>query len=81
MRVIEAVAARLDQSVKMAANLGVELTSTDPSSESQLRNAVWRCIFCRHRSECAEWVGAGVAGVPSFCRNREFYFARARDGG
>ncbi len=81
MRVIEAVAARLDQSIKMAANLGVELTSTDPSSESQLRNAVWHCIFCRHGSECAEWVDAGVAGVPSFCRNREFYFARARDGG
>lgn len=76
MRVIETVAARLDQSVRMAANLGIDLPSSDLSSESQIRNAIWRCIFCRHGSECAEWIRAGTPGVPAFCRNRDFYLGR-----
>jgi hypothetical protein len=79
MRVIEAVAARLDQSVKMAGNLGIDLPSSGLSSENQIRNAIWRCIFCRHGSECAEWVYAGTRGVPGFCRNSEFYLGRALD--
>ncbi len=79
MRVIEAVAARLDQSVKMVANLGIELPSSDLASENQIRNAIWRCIFCRHGQECGEWVRAGTLGVPEFCRNREFYLGRVRD--
>ncbi|WP_376767724.1 DUF6455 family protein [Mesorhizobium zhangyense] len=49
------------------------------SSENQIRNAIWRCIFCRHGSECGEWVNAGTRGVPGFCRNREFYLGRTRD--
>ncbi len=53
MRVIEAVAARLDQSVKMAANLGIELPSADLASENQIRNAIWRSIFCSHGHEWA----------------------------
>lgn len=53
---IEAVAARLDQSVKIAANFGIELPSSDLASENQIRNAIWRCIFCRHGRECSEWV-------------------------
>lgn len=79
MRVIEAVAARLHQSVRMVANLGIELPTSSLSSENQIRNAIWRCIFCRHGSECAEWVNAGRPGVPGFCRNREFYLGRALD--
>jgi hypothetical protein len=79
MRVIEAVAARLDQSVRMAGNLGIELPSSDLSSENQIRHAIWRCIFCRHGSECAEWMNAGSPGVPGFCRNREFSLGLTRD--
>jgi hypothetical protein len=40
MRAIEVVAARLDQSLKMAANLGIDLPSEALSSESQIRNAI-----------------------------------------
>lgn len=76
MRMFEAVAARLDQSVKMANNLEIDLPSADIWSESQIRNAIWRCIFCRHGSECSEWIGAERPGVPEFCRNREFYLGR-----
>lgn len=79
MRVIEAVAARLDQSVRMAGNLKIELPSSSLSSENQIRNAIWRCIFCRHGSECAEWVNAATPGVPRFCGNREFYLGRTFD--
>ena len=53
MRVIEAVAARLDQSVRMATHLGIELPTSSLSSENQIRNAIWRCIFCGHGPECA----------------------------
>lgn len=74
MRVIEAVAARLDQSVKMVANLGIELPSSDLSSETRSAK-IWRCIFCRHGSECAEWVSARTPGVT----DREFYLGCARD--
>ncbi len=79
MRVIEAVAARLDQSVKMAGNLGIDLPTSSLSSENQIRNAIWRCIFCRHGSECAEWVNAGKPDVPGFCRNRDFYLGRTHN--
>ena len=79
MRVIEAVAARLDQSVRMAGNLKIELPSSSLSSENQIRNAIWRCIFCRHGSECAEWVDAGSPDVPEYCRNRVFYLGLTRD--
>lgn len=79
MQMIETVAARLDQSVKMAANLGIDLPSADLLSESQIRNAIWRCIFCSHGSKCSDWVRAGTPGVPEFCRNREFYLGCARD--
>lgn len=76
MRMMEAVGARLDQSVRMAANLGIDLPADDLASESMIRRAIWRCIFCRHGAECAEWVDAGHADVPDFCRNREFYLGR-----
>jgi hypothetical protein len=79
MRMIEAAATRLDQSVKMAANLGITLPTSGLSSEHQIRNAIWRCILCRHGSECAEWVKSGTPSVPGFCRNREFYLGRVRD--
>jgi hypothetical protein len=79
MRMIEAAATRLDQSVKMGGNLRIELPTSGLSSEHQIRNAIWRCILCRHGSECAEWVNSGTPGVPDFCRNREFYLGRARD--
>lgn len=79
MRTIEAVPARLDQSVKMAANLGIDLPSSGLWSENRIRNAIWRCIFCRHGSERAEWVKGRVPDVSGFCRNREFYLGRARD--
>ncbi|WP_432417024.1 DUF6455 family protein [Mesorhizobium australicum] len=49
------------------------------SSENQIRNAIWRCIFCGHGSACAEWVNAGTTGVPEYCRNREFYLGLTRD--
>lgn len=78
MRMLEAVAARLDQSVKMASNLEIDLPSEDMWSENQIRNAIWRCIFCRRGSECAEWIRAERHGVPEFCRNREFYLGRVR---
>ena len=39
MRMIEAVAARLYQPVKMAANLGIELPSSNLVSENQIHNA------------------------------------------
>ena len=38
MRVIEAVAARLDQSVRMAGNLGIELPTSGLSSLSSCRS-------------------------------------------
>lgn len=79
MRMLEAAAARLDQSVKMATNLDIDLPSADIWSESQIRSAIWRCLFCRHGSECAEWLQAKRHGVPEFCRNREFYLGRVRD--
>ena len=79
MRVIEAVAARLDQSVRMARNLGIDLPISGLSSENQVRNAIWRCIFCRHGSECADWINAATPGVPEYCRNRDFYLGLARD--
>jgi hypothetical protein len=50
MRVIDAVAVRLDQSVKMAGNLGIDLPTSSLSSENQIRNAIWRCNFCSHGS-------------------------------
>ncbi len=40
MRMIEADAARLDQSIKMAGNLGITLPSSGLSSENQVRNAI-----------------------------------------
>jgi hypothetical protein len=79
MRMIEAAAARLDQSVEMASNLGITLPSAGLLSENQIRNTIWRCILCKHGSECAEWVNAGTPGVPGFCTNREFYLGRALD--
>jgi hypothetical protein len=79
MRVIEAVAARLDQSVKVAANLGIDLLTSGLSSENQIRNAIWRCILCTHGSACAEWIKARKPGVPGFCANREFYLGLFRD--
>ena len=79
MSVIEAVAARLDQSVKMAGNLGSVLPTSSLSSKNRIRNAIWRCIFCSHGSECAEWVNAGTPGVLDFCRNREFNLGLTRE--
>ena len=79
MRLIEAVAARLDQSVRMAGNLGIELPTSGLSSENHIRNAIWCCVLCRYGSECAEWVNSGTPDVPGFCRNREFYLGRALD--
>jgi hypothetical protein len=81
MRMIDAVGARLNQSVKMMANLGIDLPSADPSAENRIRGAIWRCILCRHGSECSEWIQVARPGVPSFCSNREFYLGRIRDKG
>jgi hypothetical protein len=47
MRMIEAAAARLDQSVEMASNLGITLPSAGLLSENQIRNTIWRCILCK----------------------------------
>lgn len=79
MRVIEAVGARLDQSVRMATNLGIDLPAENLASENMIRRAIWRCIFCRHGTECADWLSTGEAGVPDFCRNRKFYLGRTRE--
>jgi hypothetical protein len=81
MRVIDAVGARLHQSVRMADKLGIDLPAENLASESTIRRAIWRCIFCRHGTECADWLSAGAPGVPDFCGNREFYLGRAREAG
>lgn len=68
MRMIEAVAARLYQPVKMAANLGIELPSSNLVSENQIHNAIWRCICCRHGQECGEWFVLGRLASPNSAR-------------
>lgn len=71
MRMIEAAATRLDQSMRRYPR------AFCPNTRS--RNAIWRCILGRHGSECAEWVRAGTSGVPGFCSNREFHLERDRN--
>lgn len=78
MRVFEAIANRLDQSGDMMRSTGVDLSGAGLAVENRLRNAQWRCLFCRHGDECRTWIEAGTGSVPDYCPNRDFYRAHAR---
>jgi hypothetical protein len=74
---IDSVAARLDQSVRMVNNLGIDLPASGLAAEHQIRNAIWRCILCSHGAECREWIRSARPGVPEFCRNHDLYVGLA----
>jgi hypothetical protein len=78
MRVFKAIASRLDQSGDMMRTTGVDLSGANLAIETRLRNAQWRCLFCRSGKECRIWIEGGSGTVPNFCANRDFYRAHAR---
>jgi hypothetical protein len=64
VRMIDSVAARLDQSVRIVNSLGIDLPASGLAAEHQIRNAIWRCILCSHGAECREWIQSARPGVP-----------------
>lgn len=52
--------------------VGADLSAmADITGESQLRNAMWRCMACRKGDACEAWLASAKPGspAPDFCNN------------
>ncbi len=73
MNVLRRVQARLDQSGELMARGRVNMAEGGFAAENDMRNAVWRCVLCRHGDDCRDWLAAGRTAIPDFCPNRGIY--------
>lgn len=67
---------RLDRKASLMGEMirrtGVDIASAPEfAGDNQIRNAVWRCLSCRHGDACETWLKSASDGSapPSFCQN------------
>lgn len=73
MNILERVQSRLGQSSEIMSRAGIGMFEGGYAAENDMRNAIWRCLLCRHGDDCRDWLAAGRADVPDFCPNRAIY--------
>lgn len=73
MNILERVQSRLGQSSEIISRAGVRLFEDGYTAENDMRNAIWRCLLCRHGDDCSDWLAAGRTDIPEFCPNRGIY--------
>ena len=81
MSILGRVLARLEQSGEVMARGRVNRLEGGFAVENDMRNAIWRCVFCRHGDDCQDWLAAGRTDIPDFCPNRGIYAKYARTEG
>lgn len=75
MKVLNRMQDRLDQFKDMIAQADVEFAGCNGYAlENEMREALIRCILCRHTQTCREWLDSDEAsrGEPNFCPNAPF---------
>ena len=78
MNIFDRIDRKLRQSSEVMSRAGAGLLDKGFVSENDVRNAIWRCLLCRHGDDCRDWLAAGRTDVPDFCPNRETYLRHAR---
>lgn len=73
MNVLRGLQARLEQSGEVMARGRVNMAEGGFAAENDMRNAIWRCVLCRHGDDCRDWLAAGRTDIPDFCPNRGIY--------
>ncbi|MFC3722970.1 DUF6455 family protein [Neoaquamicrobium sediminum] len=73
MNILERMQTKLGQSSEVMARAGVRLFEGGYAAENDTRNAIWRCLLCRHGDDCRDWLAAGRTDLPDFCPNRGTY--------
>ena len=81
MNIMGRVQARLDQSGEIMARGRVNMAEGGFAAENDMRNAIWRCVLCRHGDDCRDWLAARRTDIPDFCPNRGIYAKYASAGG
>jgi hypothetical protein len=73
MNILERMQSRLEQSNEIMSRAGIRMFEGGYAAENDIRNAIWRCLLCRHGDDCRDWLAAGGTDIPDFCSNRGVY--------
>ena len=81
MNMLERMQTKLEQSREVMSRANIGLFEGGHAAQNDIRNAIWRCLLCRHGDDCRDWLTAGRTDIPAFCPNLGIYAKYARAEG